>query len=149
MAFRCEIPVRFADCDAAWIVYHPRIPHFCHVAMETMFARHVGVPYARALREEDVGYPTVRLEAEYRRPIPMGATLLVDVSVARLGNRSVDLRYEGRLADGAEPVFVVRARQVATSLARWESRDMPPHHRQGFAALLEREDPRAADGPRP
>ena len=144
MAFRCEIPVRFADCDAAWIVYHPRIPHFCHVAMETMFARHVGVPYARALREEDVGYPTVRLEAEYSAADPDGR----DAPGGRL-RRAPGEPERGPPLRGAPR----RRRRARLRRARAAGRDEPgplgeprhaPHHRQGFAALLEREDP----GPR-
>ena len=137
MAFHCEIPVRFGDCDFARIVYYPRFQHFCHVTMEEFFLRRVGVPYHVALQEEDVGYPTVRIEAEYRKPVPLGEVLDMEMVVERVGGRSVDFRYTGRRQSDGVVAFVIRCRGVATSMARWESRDMPPHHRSVFEELLE------------
>ncbi len=132
MPFRFELPVRFGDCDFARIVYYPRSLHFCHVTMEEFFRQEVGVPYHVALQEEDVGYPTVRIEAEYRRPIPLGESLLMELAVERLGTRSVDLVYTARRKSDEEIAFVIRGRVVCTSMSGWRSRDMPPHHREAF-----------------
>lgn len=140
MTFRCEIPVRFADCDFARIVYYPRFLHYCHVTMEELFRQRVGVPYHVALQDEDVGYPTVRVEAEYRLPVPLGETIVMEVTVARLGNRSVDFVYTGRRKSDDQVAFVIRSRAVATSMARWQSRAMPEHHRAVFAALARPSD---------
>lgn len=137
MPFRCEIPVRFADCDVARIVYYPRFLHFCHVTMEEFFHRRVGVPYHLLLEKEDVGYPTVRVEIEYQKPVPMGEILDMAMDVERLGRRSVDFVYTGRRQSDGLVAFVAKCRSVATSMARWESRDMPPRHREVFQAMLQ------------
>ena len=85
MTFRCDIPVRFGDCDYAKIVYYPRFLHFCHVTMEELFAEVIGVPYHVAIVEEKVGYPTVKVEADYRKPVGFGETIRMEAGVVRLG----------------------------------------------------------------
>jgi len=146
MSFRCEIPVRFADCDVARIVYYPRFLHFCHVTMEECFHRRVGVPYHVVLEQEDVGYPTVRVEIEYKKPVPMGEVLDMEMDVGQLGSRSVDFVFTGRRLSDGQVAFVARCRSVATSMKRWESRDMPVRHREVFQAMLREHEAAGEDG---
>jgi 4-hydroxybenzoyl-CoA thioesterase len=138
MAFTYSIPVRFADCDFAKIVYYPRYLHFCHVTMEEFFAQVVGLPYHEALLRENVGYPTVRVDAEYRAPIPMGETVEMSVVVERLGRKSVDFRYEGRRSSDGALAFVCRSRSVAVNMRDWHSVGIPAHHRESFTTILEK-----------
>ncbi len=136
MAFSCRIPVRFGDIDYAKIVYYPRFLHYCHVAMEEMFEGVIGVPYHRTIIEEKVGYPTVRVEADYRKPVGFGETIEMTVVVERLGTRSVGFRYEGRRSSDGAVAFVVRNTAVAVRMDEWRSVPVPEHHRRGFSTLL-------------
>ena len=140
MTFRSEIPVRFGDCDYAKIVYYPRFLHFCHVTMEELFAEVIGVPYHVAIVDEKVGYPTVKVDADYRKPVGFGETILMEASVERLGNRSVDFRYEGRRKSDGETAFLIRSRAVAVHMDEWHSVPIPEHHRKGFETLLAPKD---------
>ena len=108
----------------------------CDVTMEELFAAVVGVPYHVVILEERVGYPTVRVEADYRKPVPMGETVEMHVSVERIGNRSVDFRYEGRRKSDGESAFVIRSRAVSTHMDDWHSIPLPEHHRRAFEELL-------------
>jgi 4-hydroxybenzoyl-CoA thioesterase len=137
MPFRCRIPVRFGDVDYAKIVYYPRFLHFCHVAMEEMFAGVVGVPYHEAIQREKVGYPTVRVEADYRLPVGFGETIEMSVVTERVGEKSVSFRYEGRRSSDGALAFVVRNTAVAVRMDAWKSVAIPPHHRKGFEALAD------------
>jgi 4-hydroxybenzoyl-CoA thioesterase len=137
MAFRCRIPVRFGDIDIAKVVYYPRFLHFCHVAMEEMFSAVVGIPYHEAVGREKVGYPTVRVEADYRKPVGFGETIEMTVVTERLGEKSVGFRYEGRRSSDGVLAFVVRNTAVAVDMDAWRSRVIPPHHRRGFESLVE------------
>src|SRR5687768_13915753 len=94
--FACEIPVRFGDVDHARIVYYPHFFHFCHVAMEELFAKAVGVPYHEVIGRERLGYPTVHIETDFEKTVGFGETLRMEVSVLRIGKSSVDFRFEGR-----------------------------------------------------
>ena len=136
MDFNLEIPVRFGDCDQAGIVYYPRFLHFCHTTMEELFAQVLGVPYHVAILEEQVGYPTVKVEADYRKPVGFGETIVMHASIARLGNRSVDFLYEGVRTSDGEMAFVIRSRGVSVHMKDWHSVPMPEHHRAGFETIL-------------
>ena len=89
MPFTFRLPVRYGSIDYARIVYYPQFLHFCHIAMEEMFAAVVGVTYPDALQKEKVGYPTVKSEAEFAKPVAYGETLEISIAVARLGTASI------------------------------------------------------------
>jgi 4-hydroxybenzoyl-CoA thioesterase len=137
MPFRCRIPVRFGDVDYAKIVYYPRILHYCHVAMEEAFAGVVGTPYHVLIGQEKVGYPAVKLSAEYLKPVGFGETLEMSVAVEHLGVSSVGFRYEGRRSSDGALAFRVRNTVVAVDMDRWESVPIPPAHRLGLSKILE------------
>lgn len=141
MPFRFRLPVRYGSVDYARIVYYPQVLHFCHVAMEEMFAGVVGISYAQALGQDKVGYPTVRTEADYQRPVPYGEVLDMSVAVERIGRRSVVFVYEGRRASDGEVAFRVRNVQVAVDMDAWESTPIPARHRAAFESLVEEPAP--------
>ena len=137
MAFSFDLPVRYASIDYARIVYYPQFLHFCHIAMEEMFAAVVGVTYPDALQKEKVGYPTVKSEAEFAKPVAYGETLEMSIAVARMGTASIDFVYEGRRSSDGELAFRVRNTQVAVDMDAWESTPIPDHHRTAFEGLME------------
>ena len=49
-------PVRFAEVDAAGIVFFPRYHEYCHDALEAFFGELPG-GYAALFRERDLGVP--------------------------------------------------------------------------------------------
>ena len=135
MPFTFRLPVRYGSIDYARIVYYPQFLHFCHIAMEEMFAAVVGITYPDLLQKEGLGYPTVRSDAEFARPVPYGTTLQMSVRVERMGNSSVVFVYEGRRDGDDEPAFRVRNTQVAVDIAKWKSIPIPEEHREAFQSL--------------
>lgn len=98
--FRYERPVRFADVDAARIVFFARYLDFCHDALEALFAALPG-GYPQLTMARGIGIPSVHIEADYKAPLRYGDTGLIDVSVERIGARSVTFRHAiSRAADG-------------------------------------------------
>lgn len=137
MPFECRIPVRFGDIDIAKIVYYPRFLHFCHVAMEELFGAVIGIPYHEAVMREQVGYPTVKAEAEYLKPVGFGEVIRMLVTCESLGTSSVHMRYEGfRSSDGAL-AFRVKNTSVAVDMTAWKSVPIPASHRAGFERIAE------------
>ena len=136
MAFRLEIPVRWADCDLAKIVYHPQYLHYCHVAMEEIFRQVVGVNYADVVLEQQVGYPAVQVSGEYPSRVPFGETLVVDAVIERLGTKSIDFRYDGRREGDGGLAFTCRTRVVAVDMRSFESIEIPAAHREALESLL-------------
>jgi len=137
MAFTFQLPVRYGSIDFARIVYYPQFLHFCHVAMEEMFAAVVGVTYPDALQQEKVGYPTVKSEADFLEPVAYGEVLEMTVGVERIGTSSIVFLYEGRRTSDGSKAFRVRNVQVAVDMDAWKSTPIPDHHRRAFESLRE------------
>jgi len=92
--FRHAMPVRFADVDHAGIVYYPRFFHFFHVAFEELWRDRMGArAYAELIDRQRVGFPAVRAECEFTAPLRFGDTAEIEVTVARLGGKSITFRY--------------------------------------------------------
>ena len=92
--FTYATPVRFADVDHAGIVYYPRFFHFFHLAFEELWRARIGPrAYSELLDKDRVGFPAVRAECEFKEPLRFGDTAEIDVTVARLGGKSITFRY--------------------------------------------------------
>lgn len=88
------MPVRFSDVDHAGIVYYPRFFHFFHVAFEELWRARLGPrAYADLIDRDRVGFPAVRAECAFTGPLRFGDTAEIEVTVARLGGKSITFRY--------------------------------------------------------
>ena len=101
MSFTFATPVRFADIDHAGIVYYPRFFHMFHLAFEELWRARIGPrAYSELIDRDRVGFPAVRAECEFKAPLRFGDTAEIEVSVAKLGARSITFRYRvSRAAD--------------------------------------------------
>jgi 4-hydroxybenzoyl-CoA thioesterase len=93
MGYTTRVKVRFGDIDHAGIAYYPNLYHYCHVAFEEFFEEHVGIPYPELIEKERIGFPTVRVESYFRRPIRYGDVLAIHVGVVRLGESSATFEF--------------------------------------------------------
>jgi 4-hydroxybenzoyl-CoA thioesterase len=133
--FACEIPIRFGDVDHARIVYYPHFFHFCHVAMEEMFARHVGVPYHEVVGRERLGFPTVHIEVDFEKTVGFGETLRMQVEVLKVGTTSVVFRFLGVRASDGVTAFAATITTVAVDMDRFTKVPVPPRYREAFERL--------------
>jgi 4-hydroxybenzoyl-CoA thioesterase len=102
VSFRWETPVRFADVDHAGIVYYPHFFHLFHLAFEELWRARIGArAYAELIDRDRVGFPAVRAECEFLAPLKFGDTAEIEVSVARMGAKSITFHY--RVFRAAEP----------------------------------------------
>lgn len=130
MSFTHERPIRFADEDHAQIVYYPRFFHFFHEAFEEMFAAH-GVPYRQCL-DENVGWPAVHAEADYKRPVRFGDRLRIEVSVARLGETSATFEYVGTRVGDTEPAVTGKIVVACLEMTSMRPQPIPARYRALF-----------------
>ncbi len=101
MTFSAEFDVRFGEIDQAGVVYYPRFFHYFHQAFEEWFGRALGVPYPDLVLKERVGYPSVRVETEFLKPLRYGDRIRVDLELLDVGRTSITVGYTiVRLADG-------------------------------------------------
>lgn len=141
--FSHTFPVRFADVDHAGIVYYPRFFDYFHAAFEEFFRSRLGRRgYVDLLDRRKVGFPAVRSEADYRLPLRFGDLVRVDMSISRLGGKSIHFRYrlyrveeanqdgDGVLSAEGQVVCVV------TDLATFRGLEIPDDLRQLFLELV-------------
>jgi 4-hydroxybenzoyl-CoA thioesterase len=94
VTFTYQTPVRFADVDHAGIVYFPRFFHLFHLAFEELWRARLGPrAYVDLLDRDRLGFPAVHAECDFTAPLAFGDTADIELSVARLGERSITFRY--------------------------------------------------------
>lgn len=134
MAVRHEFQITFGDADPAGIAYYPRILDFCHRAFEVFFEKALGECYADIFMKQNVGYPTVKLNAEFRAPMRFGDRMAVEVSIGSIGAKSVLFHYHFiRIADGTSCATIENL-TVAADRIQFKSVPIPANHRAAFEA---------------
>jgi 4-hydroxybenzoyl-CoA thioesterase len=132
MAFRTTIQVRFGDVDHAGIVYYPRFYIYFHEAFEDLFNA-AGHSYVNMLDVARVGFPTVHVETDFKAPLRYGDSLDIELSIAKLGERSATLLYKGyRHRDGLLCVLC-EITVACIDMDAFKSRPIPPDIRALFA----------------
>jgi 4-hydroxybenzoyl-CoA thioesterase len=66
--FVAEIPVRFAHCDTAGIVFYPRYFEMFSGVVEDWCADGLGVSFRELHLEQGLGLPTVHIETDFAAP---------------------------------------------------------------------------------
>ena len=85
--------VRFADCDAAGIVFFPRYFEMLNGVVEDWFAGPLGVSFRELHVERGASVPTAAVEATFTLPSRLEDKLEFSLSVTRLGGASCTLRH--------------------------------------------------------
>ncbi|HYP53030.1 MAG TPA: thioesterase family protein [Pyrinomonadaceae bacterium] len=132
MSFSTRIKVRFAEVDAAGLVYYPVLFHYCHVAMEEFFAARCGVAYDRLTGERRLGFPTVNARAEFFAPLVYGDEVDVEVFVSRAGRSSAVFEYRLRRAVDAKLCATATLVQACMNLDERRAVALPEDLRRAF-----------------
>jgi 1,4-dihydroxy-2-naphthoyl-CoA hydrolase len=126
MPFTYQRTVRFADTDAAGVVFFANYLAICHEAYEESLIG-AGIELQTFFRDNDVVVPIARSEADYLRPLHPGDKLRITVSPQRLSENSFALRYEIFKAGRVEKIAArLRTEHVATSPSKRERVPLPP-----------------------
>ncbi len=141
MSFQVTLPVRFSDVDHAHIVYYPRFFHYFHLAFEELWrSRLGGRAYAQLLDRDRLGFPVVRAECDFVAPLAFGDTALVELSVTRLGGKSIHFRYRvHRAADDRPQLLCAEGKVVCAmvDLAKFAAVDVPERISELLTDLVE------------
>lgn len=135
MVYRAKIKVRFGDIDHAGILYYPRFFHYFHITFEEFFEQRMGVTYDRILNEDRIGFPTVKLETEFRRPLAYGDVLEVAMEVRELGNTSVTFGFTVYRAGTPEVCAVSRQTVVCVDMETFRPTPIPARCRDAFESI--------------
>ncbi len=133
MPFSYLRTVRFADTDAAGIVYFANYLSLCHEAYEESLGAG-GIDLGAFFHDTGLVVPIAKSEAEYLRPLRPGDKLRITLTTERLSENSFAIRYEIYKVGPPEKLAArVRTEHVATSPAKRERVPLPP----ALAAWLE------------
>ena len=99
--------VRFSHCDPAGIVYYPWFFDMTHATKEDWFLYGLGHSHAELMQKRRIGTPTVKIEAEFFKPLQMGETVRYELRVTKVGSTSVNLSIAG-LKDGVEHLRITQ-----------------------------------------
>ncbi|HVS03212.1 MAG TPA: thioesterase family protein [Thermoanaerobaculia bacterium] len=132
MPFRAHLKVRFGDIDHAGIVYYPRFLHYFHVALEEFFRQELGMAYHRVIDERRVGFPSVRLEIDFRQPLRFGDEIEVEVRGVELGSTSITWKYAVWKQDGSLAAEAIQV-TVCLDMDTFAKREIPDWLRGALA----------------
>lgn len=91
--FTVERRVRFADCDAAGIVFFPRYFEMLNGVVEDWFAGPLGMSFRELHTGRGLSVPTAAIEARFIAPSRLEDDLAFALGVTRLGGASCGLRH--------------------------------------------------------
>lgn len=131
MPFSHVRTIRFADTDAAGIVFFARYLAICHEAYEEALAQ-AGLPLTSFFTDHGVIVPVAKSEVSYLRPLACGEKVRVELTPRRLSDNSFALAFVlWKQASPASPApgkraAVARTEHVCISSASRERRPLPP-----------------------
>lgn len=120
-AFTRSVPIRFAHCDAAGIVYFPHYFDMFNGLIEDWYREELRHDYAELVMQGRYGFPFVHIECDFKIPSRMGETIDLTLLVERIGRSSLGIAIVCH-RDGLERL---RARMV-TAMMSLETRKPVP-----------------------
>lgn len=133
MAFVYTTTIRFADVDAAQVVYFSRVYEMAHAAYEEVMAQS-GLPIRGVFERREWGMPLVHTEAQYRRPWRLGERVRITGSIDEVTDKSVAFTYRFMDDDDQERT-VVNMRHVFVSLRSFESCFVPAEFTEAMQSI--------------
>lgn len=97
MVFRWPIRILFIDTDASGRIHYTSMFRYFEAA-EIEFFRHIGAVHQYA----EIGLPRVHVECDYRSAIRCDDLLNIEVTVGRIGNASIELKFRVLKEDEVE-----------------------------------------------
>ena len=117
--------IRFADTDAAGVVFFPNYLAICHEAYEESLTAE-GIELNTFFGAHDVLVPVAKSQADYLRPLVCGDQISVTLSARALGRDGYAIDYEVRRLGNPEKLAArVRTEHVCISARSRERQTLP------------------------
>lgn len=136
--FTYDRTVRFADTDAAGVVYFANLLSICHEAYEAALIE-LGVDVRSFFRGTELAVPIVHAEVDFHQPLRCGDRLQVTVLPIRTAASEFEVRYEVRLSehDRASSPAQTRDRAACRGLTRHVCIDPKTRKRVTIPSMLQ------------
>jgi YbgC/YbaW family acyl-CoA thioester hydrolase len=137
--------VRFPDVDHAGIAFFGALQVYCHYAHEE-WLKMLGMPLHRLQADHGFLFPLVRIESDFESPARHGDGLRIDVTLGRVGTRSLTLVYTMHNETTDRRVGVTQITQVCTDMTAMQSIPIPEVFRRAIDAWVSSGAARGARG---
>ena len=107
MPFTYTRTVRFADTDAAGVVYFANVLSICHEAYEAALAA-AGINLKSFFSNPAIAFPIVHASVDLRRPMSCGDRLAIHVTLGQQSSDSFELAYQVQLADRLAAIGITK-----------------------------------------
>ena len=134
--FAVERTVTWGECDAAGIIYMPRVFDHAVEAVEAFYREVLEASWIDLNWRRGMGAPFVRAECDFIRAPACDDRIRLEVRIARVGRSSVTYEVTALGADGAQRF---RSTLVACFIQRpeFKSAEIPPDVKIQSAATVE------------
>lgn len=134
MSFVTSVKVRFADVDPAGIVFYPRYFEMLNGAVEDWFAEKLGADFKTLHIDQQIGVPTVKLEATFLSPSELNDLLTITITPHDIGRSScaVTILFSGDGRDRLKVEVVL----VCMDLKTQKAMPWPAHIRERLGGGL-------------
>jgi 4-hydroxybenzoyl-CoA thioesterase len=120
--YQTQVPVRFADCDPAGIVFYPRYLEMFNGVVEDWFRTELHTSFTEIVTHRGWGLPTVHLEVDFVAPSRFDEVLSATLAVNSLGTSSMGLDIVLKGPDNGDRV---RGKVVLVFIDRTGHRAIP------------------------
>lgn len=133
--------VRFGEIDHAGVMYYPAIFDRIHRAFEDFWLAATGSSYAQILDGDGIGFPLVDLQSSFRQPFRFGEIMQVQLSVLRIGDKSITFAIALRGKDDVgEPRARVRLVAGVIAMDTFTGVPLPERYRRWLTPYLAEPD---------
>src|SRR5471032_2294581 len=129
--FMRPVPIRFAHCDPAGIVFFPQYLVLTNGLVEDWFNEALHIDYAHMISVRRVGLPIVKLDCTFSKPSRMGEVITLSLALLHVGRSSLRIEITGGAQEQTR--FIATQVLVTTSLESGAAIDIPADIRTALA----------------
>lgn len=133
LKFTKPYKIHFSECDPAGIVFYPQYFVMFNNLLERWVDALIPQGFAGYILEQRFGLPTVHLEADFKAISRMGDDVILELSVERIGRKSLTLCQRCTSVDGELRMQVTQT-YVTTSLVTHQAIPIPEALYQALTA---------------
>jgi 4-hydroxybenzoyl-CoA thioesterase len=139
--FRRTITIRFEEADARGVLFYGRLQALAHHVWEEFVVSTLVDRWEDWFESPDFVAPIKHAEATYHRPLRPGHSYVAELTVAKVGDSSLEVVTRFLDESGSEPVLCAETRvvKVMADPSTWKKIPIPSAIRERLLAHLARE----------
>ncbi len=130
--FRRPMTIRFEDADARGVLFYGRLQALAHHAWEDFVVSELVERWEDWFESREFVAPIKHAEATFHRPLKPGHEYVVELTIGKVGESSLEVVTKFLDESGPEPVLCAEARvvKVLADPDTWKKVPIPPAMRE-------------------